>query len=119
MKIIKTGSTRLVILTDKYAIKIPRCCIKSDNSFYGKTIGFLEGWLANRYEYKWYKSNVFDFLCQVEYSFLFSMVIIMKKAEPISYDEFFELKQYNFAYEHKVDSYGKINDKVYIIDYGN
>ena len=62
MKIIKTGSTRLVILTDKYAIKIPRCCIKSDNSFYGKTIGFLEGWLANRYEYKWYKSNVFDFL---------------------------------------------------------
>ena len=47
------------------------------------------------------------------------MVIIMKKAEPISYEEFFELKQYNFAYEHKIDSYGKINDKIYIVDYGN
>ena len=67
MKLIKTGSTRLVILTDKYAIKIPRCCIKPDNSFYGKIIGFLEGWLANRYEYKWYKSDLFDFLCPIEY----------------------------------------------------
>jgi hypothetical protein len=119
VKLINSGSTRLVLLVGQYAIKIPRCCIKPDNKFYGKVIGLLEGWKANRYEYIWSKSNIHDFLCEVKYSFLFSLIIIMKKADKISRDEFFELKKFNFTYEHKIDSYGKINNKIKVVDYGN
>jgi len=119
MDFINSGSSRLVFLTENYAIKIPRCCVKPDNSFYGRVIGFLEGWKANRYEYIWSKAKIYDFLCEVEYSLLFSMIIIMKRAKPLDRDEFFKLDTFNFGgYEHKLDSLGKINDKVVVIDYG-
>jgi len=101
------------------AIKIPRIFVKPDNGFYGKTIGFLNGWLANRYEYKWSKSQMYDFLCPVKYSFFFSMIIVMKRAETLSREEFFNLNKFNFVYEHKLDSYGKLDGKVVVVDYGN
>ncbi len=119
MKLNNNGATRLVFLTENYAIKVPRCFIKPNNSFYGKVIGFLEGWVANRYEYKWSNANIHDFLCKVEYSFLFSIIIIMKRATPLSDDEFKTQEKLNFGYEHKQDSYGKIKNKLVIIDYGN
>jgi len=119
MKILTNGSTRIVILIDQYAIKIPRCCTKPDSEFYGGLINFLQGWLANRIEYKWSRSSIFDFLCDVEFSLLFSLIIIMKKAEKISEEEFFNIEKFNFRYEHKLDSYGKINNKIVVVDYGN
>ena len=112
------GSSRLVFLTKNYAIKVPRCCVKPDNGFYGKVIGFLEGWKANRYEYIWSKSKTFDFFCDVEYSFLFSIVIIMKRATPLDREQFLNLEKFNFAYEHKDDSYGIIDGETVIVDYG-
>lgn len=123
IKINKKGTTRFVILTNKFAIKIPKLGIfPPKNKFYGKTISFLNGWLANRYEYKWSKSGVYGFLCPIQYSFLFSIIIIMKRADPVSDEEFISLdnNHFNFGgYEHKADSYGKINNKLVIVDYGN
>jgi len=117
MKFINTGATRLVFLTKNYAIKIPRVFIKT-NKFYGNIISFLEGWKANRYEYKWSKSKIFDFLAPIEYSILFSMVIVMKRAQPMTETEFNNLEKFNFGYEHKQDSIGFIDNKPVILDYG-
>ena len=119
MKLNNKGSSRLVFLTENYAIKIPRCCVKPDNSFYGSVIGILEGWKANRYEYIWSKSKIYDFLCEVEFSFLFSLIIIMKNAKPLKREQFLKLEKFNFCYEHKEDSYGFIDNKIVIVDYGN
>jgi len=123
MEIINTGSTRVVLAFNKYVIKIPRVFIKPNNKFYGEVISFLEGWKANRYEYIWSKSKVYDFLCPVKYSFFFSMIIVMKKAEPLTtymwtnapLDRF---KKFG-GYEHKIDSFGYTDDGIVLIDYGN
>jgi len=108
----------LVFLIGNYAVKIPRCCIKPDNGFYGKVLGFLQGWEANRYEYIWSKSKIYNFFCEVEHSFLFSIIIIMKKAAPITREQFLELEQFNFDYEHKEDSYGIVDNNIVVVDYG-
>lgn len=121
MKILNNGSTRIVILVGKYAIKIPRFFIEPDNKFYGKLVNFLFGWVSNRKEYLLSKNQINDDLLPVKKSFLWSMIIIMDKAEPITREEFFNLNQedFNFGHEHKLDSYGKVNNKIYVIDYGN
>ena len=100
-KFINTGSTRLVFLIGQYAIKIPRCFTKVEDSFHGR---------------------LYDFLLPVKLSLLGSIIIIMKRAEPIVREEFLNLKEedYNFrGYEFKEDSFGKINNKIFIVDYGN
>ena len=121
-KFINTGSTRLVFLIGQYAVKIPRCSIKVEDSFHGRLYSFLKGWLSNRHEYNYSKANLYDFLLPVKLSLLGSMIIIMKRAEPIVREEFLNLKEedYNFrGYEFKEDSFGKINNKIFIVDYGN
>ena len=50
------------------------------------------------------------------------MIIIMKRVELITREEFLNLKEEDFnfrGHEFKEDSFGKINNKIYIIDYGN
>ena len=117
MKLINTGASRIVILLGQYAVKIPRI-IKPRCHFYGKLITFLQGWKANRAEYLWSKENIFPFLCAVKWSFLFSIVIVMKKASPITQEEYNKLNMFNFGYEHKLDSYGKVKGKIVVVDYG-
>ena len=120
-KFIDTGSTRIVFLIGNHAVKIPRF-IKPDNSFYGKLLGFLWGWEANRTEYIWSKSNLYSFLNPVKLSLLFSLILIFDRTQELSENEFFNLnpEDYNFgSYEHKMDSFGKINSEIRIIDYGN
>lgn len=51
MKILNTGSTRIVILTDNYAIKIAR--FTGNDRFYGNLYGFLNGWKSNINEFRW------------------------------------------------------------------
>lgn len=80
-KFIKSGSTRLVFLLGNYAVKIPRCFIKSDDSFYGNIHNFLNGWKANRTEYIWSKSNLYLFLNPVKRSLLFSIILIFDRAD--------------------------------------
>jgi len=109
--------TRHVFLIGAYAIKFPR--ITGHSPFNGLIISFLEGWKANRYEYVWDRGNRLDFLCPVKASFLFSIILVMKRLEPISEEEFLSLDKFNFGgYEHKQDSIGKHNNKFYILDYG-
>jgi hypothetical protein len=115
------GSTRLTILCGKWAIKIPY----SKSEFYGYIHGILSGWKSNRNEFVWSKCNketqMYSFLCPVRCSFLFSMIIVMDKATPISCSDFKNIDKQSFdfgGYEHKQDSFGKINGEVVIVDYG-
>ena len=120
------GASRLVWLTKSYAIKLPRCFIRPSNDFYGDLISFLDGWACNRREYKWSKwvqsdsDNDFKFLCKVKYSFLFSIIIIMEKATPLTEEEFsnIDYSSFSFGFEHKLDSYGKIKNEIVVVDYG-
>lgn len=119
-KFINTGSTRLVFLLGSYAIKIPRCFVQPDNSFYGQLLGFLWGWEANRVEYVWSKSKIYNYLNPVRLSLFWSLIVIQDRVEEITIDEFINLPKFNFgSYEHKIDSFGKVNNKIVIIDYGN
>jgi len=117
MKINTQGATRIVFIFDKFVIKIPRCCVKNNNKFYGVIYGILQGWLCNRNEYLWSKSKIYTFLIDVK-SFLFSLIIIMPYAKQLTKNEFRKLNKFNFNYEHKIDSYGKYKDKIKVIDYG-
>ena len=122
VKFINKGSTRLVFLVGRYAVKTPRCCIKPDNSFYGKLLGFLQGWLGNRTEYIWSKSKIYPFLNPVRLSILGSLIIVMDRADEITEKEFHMLKEADFnfgGFEWKLDSFGKINNIVKVVDYGN
>lgn len=118
MRLLRTGSTRAVLLTNKYAIKFPIGVLCTDNTFYGRMHGILRGWLANRTEYKWSSYGEFTFLCPIKYSFLFSFVVVMPRVDPIPRDEFYNISPFNFSYEHKLDSYGLFNNKVVVVDYG-
>jgi len=120
MKIVWIGATRIVIVFDKVVIKIPR--LFKVNTFYGKTVSILEGWLANRNEYIWEKSNIYDFLCPIKLSLFWSFIIVMSKVELLNDVEFNKLNKedYNFGgIEWKLDSFGKLNNKIVAIDYGN
>jgi len=120
MHINNNGDTRLVFVFDKYVVKVPRMFSKPNNKFYGKVISFLNGWTANRNEYIWHKSNLYGYLCPIKYSFLFSLIIIMPKAEPLSEYIYKNIRKRKFGgYEHKQDSYGLLNNKIVIVDYGN
>ena len=122
IKFINTGSTRLVFLVGKYAIKTPRCCIKPDNKFYGKLMGFLQGWIGNRSEYIWSKSKIYPFLNPVRLSLFGSLIIVMDRADIISDDEFLLLNKNDFdfyGFEFKADSFGKVNNTIKVIDYGS
>ena len=74
MKFNNLGTTRVVFLIGKYAIKIPRCGIPPSNSFYGKFMDLLEGWKGNRNEYIWSNAKIYDYLCPVRLSLFFSFM---------------------------------------------
>lgn len=116
-KLINTGSTRIVLLIGDYAIKIPR----SEHEYYtGKVLGILRGWIGNRTEYMWSKQDLFPFLNRVVFSFLFSFIIVQRRVEMITEEEFFSLEKADYpfgGFEWKLDSFGKVNDKIVVIDY--
>lgn len=112
---LKYGSTRTVILIGKYAIKFP------------STVSlklFLNGWIANIQEWEWH--TVSDKLCPVKHNFL-GLIIVMERCYPLERKEFFELNFNEFVeesgiilpIENKMDSFGKLKDKVVAVDYGS
>lgn len=114
---VKFGSARKVFLLGNYAVKVPRF---KTHKFNGVVFSVLQGWLHNRTEYNWSNSGLYDYLCPVKFSFFWSFIIIMPRGKELSKQEFDLLDKFNYGgYEHKIDSFAKINDIIYIIDYGN
>ena len=111
---IKRGATRLVFLTEHYAIKIPR--------FYSWS-GFLRGLLANLQE-RLFSITKWPELCPVLFSDPFGLLVIMPRCQPIpSYliqsclD--FIFNNPNIPVENKLDSFGLLDGSIVAIDYGS
>jgi len=119
MRVIRTGEERTVFVFKNVVVKIPK--FNGYSKFYGLWISILRGWQANRTEYIW--SNFRDKPCLglVKHSYLLSFIIVMKRYDMISKEEFDNV-EFNFnhgGYEHKMDSIGKDEDGKYIIvDFG-
>lgn len=105
------GVTRTVWLIGKYALKFPRL---------SEWRLFLLGLLANMQEALF--SGTWPELCPVIWSLPGGFLVVMKRAESISDEDFDNLDKARFKdlpVEMKSDSFGLLNGKVVIVDYGN
>lgn len=120
MKFVYTGITRFVILTDNYAIKVPKI---------GNWKNFLLGFVANMEESVVWRcacvpygglSHVKQHLCPVVWCDRFGFVCVMKRAEPLNGVDPRQayLKLEPHFNDHKDDNYGIIAGSVVMIDYG-
>jgi hypothetical protein len=114
IKIDRRGATRIVILTQKWAIKIP--------SFVEWRL-FLFGLLANMQEVKFSRSHDFkDILCPVVFSIPGGFLLIMPRVEvvdEISYDELYPFVKRLPFLEVKACNYGYLREVLVCVDYGN
>lgn len=124
MKIIRSGGTRLVILTKKYAIKLPRA-----NTWKN----FVQGMLSNITEGQW-KGYDNKFLCPIKYSNKFGLVVVMTRARPVNHKGLFwielerlytyasnepqKLDKDFFEYDALPKNFGYYNGHLVKIDYG-
>ena len=114
---IKHGTTRVVVLTGRYAFKLPT---------YVQWNLFLHGLLANMQEATFSKTG-WPKLCPVRFHIPGGFLTVMDRAEPLTRDEFFNLNidewtengDYVIPVEAKLDSFGKLNGKIVAVDYGN
>ena len=114
----RQGVTREVILTRRYAIKIPKL-------IYGWH-KFLCGLLANMQE-RQFAGAGWPQLCPVIFSLPGGWLVVMPRAEMLSDAEwcafdakaFCETGDYVIPAEFKQDSFGKVDGRIVAIDYGN
>jgi hypothetical protein len=105
------GTTRSVILTRRWAIKIP-CVV------YGLK-NFLFGLLANMQEVSW--SGFEDRLCPVKFSLPYGFLVVMPLCKELTDEEFAaEVPWGNDIplVENKSSSFGRLNGKIVAFDYG-
>jgi hypothetical protein len=118
VKVNRTGCTRTVILIGGWAIKIPNFM---DGWFYG-----LKGLLANLQEIALSQAG-WPELCPVKFSLPGGWLVLMPAAIEMTDDEFLhfdaryfcEKPGYVIPAEHKANSFGHLNGRIVVIDYGN
>jgi hypothetical protein len=109
------GTTRVVFLIGKYAIKLP--ALRSWKLF-------LRGILANLDENLWYKSSPAEWklkMCPVVFSFV-GFILIARRARPIPYHiyEDLDLKQYEpLPVDPKQSNFGWYDHRIVLIDYAD
>lgn len=114
----RQGITREVILTRRYAVKIPKL-------IYGWQ-KFLCGLLANMQEAAFGRSGLPE-LCPVVFAVPGGWLLVMRRAEMLTDAEwiafdaraFCETDGYVVPAEFKQDSFGKLDGRIVAIDYGN
>lgn len=115
--IIKTnGSTRIVILINNYALKIP--------SFRSWKL-FLTGLICNIKETEFSKTQ-WEELCPIVFSTWGGFLNIMKRTQPLTkkewemfdYNKFINKKEYTIPVEMKYCSFGTLKGKIVAVDYG-
>lgn len=120
MKLNTRGVTRFVILTKRYAIKLPR--FWWHNRFRWQM--FLFGLLGNMQERE-FASTGWPELCPVVWSLPGGWCVVMRRAEPLTedltdeqYRELVDHDDYHVPAEHKIDSFGWLGGRIVAIDYG-
>ena len=115
---IKRGSTRWVIITEKYCFKIP-----SLHSYKN----FLYGLLANMQESEFSSVSYFrPYLCPVVFSLPLGFLVVMPTIEILEWDKtcvgylylYSHRKDFTIPAECKPDSWGRLNGKLVAVDYG-
>lgn len=120
------GVTRTVILTKRWAIKVP-CLV------YGWKY-FLYGFLANMQEHDW--SGFDERLCPIRYAAPGGLFVVMPRCQMLTDQEFLDLVHDGWArivdeetgtelpysrelpVELKTCSFGKLNGRIVAVDYG-
>lgn len=113
----KYGSTRHVFLIKRYVIKFPQTWSWKH---------FLLGLLANLGEVVFYKAFKSDKrFCPIIWWLPGGFLLVMKRAEPLSREEFYQLDYKEFIkldggkipVENKLSSFGKMDGDIVAIDY--
>lgn len=118
-----TGCTRTVILTRRWAIKLPGLWAYSPCEWWR---GLLYGLLANMQEAKFSKTG-WPELCPVSFALPGGFLVVMPRARVMSDDEFiaFDVKafldrpNYTVPAEAKSNSFGFLDGRIVAIDYGS
>lgn len=110
------GTTRVVYLIGKYAIKLPRI---------NRWRSFLRGILANLDEKMWYHHSPSDWklkMCPTLCCLLGGVILIARRAEPITEAEYRDLDTDSFKplpLDIKIINFGKFQDRIVLIDYAD
>mgnify|MGYP001557967698 CR=1 FL=1 len=112
------GATRTVLLTNRYAIKIPRLV---------EWRLFLHGLLANMQERQFWHHWGHEKLCPVLCSIPGGWLLVMPRAAALSREEFAVLNVETFRdagtgiipVEDKQDSFGWYKGRIVAVDYGS
>jgi hypothetical protein len=114
--LVKSGATRWVFLTRRYAIKFPRP---------RPWRSFLWGLLANAQERE-FATTDWPELCPVYWSVRGGWLLVMPRCLPLAkdlteeqYAAFTVRPEYSVPVEHKRDSFGYLNGRLVAIDYGS
>ena len=107
---IKTGVTRIVLLVNKFAIKLP--------SFRNGWRCFLQGILANEQERVWSAGLIDDRLCPVIISSRFGFWLAMRRADEIT--ELPPRENFNgLPLDYKLSNFGLLDGRIVLVDYGS
>lgn len=114
---IKKGATRTVFLIFGLAIKTPSTC--SWKLFLCGLLGNMQESLFSKTKNPW--------LCPVLFSIPGGWLIVMRRARSLTFQEFestdikawLDSSYYTIPTEIKIDSFGKLNGKLVVIDYGS
>lgn len=113
---IKFGTTRLVILVGKYAIKVPR-------PKWWKS--FLKGIIANLDESLWYKNSPLDWklkMAPVIGCYLKGFILIMRRAEPLTLEQYGSISikdYYLIPMDNKIQNFGIYKGNIVLVDYAD
>lgn len=114
------GATRTVLLIGRVAIKLP--------TFLTWKL-FLYGLLGNMQETLWWNGlpDSREMMCPVLFSIPGGFLTVMRRAEPVSLEEwfandhawFYRAKGLSIPVEDKLDSWGRVDGRIVAVDYGS
>jgi hypothetical protein len=115
---IRRGITRTVLLTKRYAIKVPRLYDCKGH----KAWTFVRGWSANMSEVDWsYYVEAKDQVCPVIKTFLGGLINVYPRAEVCTDDDVAEANWEKLTFktpsDRKATNFGWLNGKFVWLDY--
>lgn len=124
------GITRTVLLTSRWAIKVP-CLRPYGHGLRGRLWGFCRGVLANQSEANWWRNSAPDqkqFLCPVRRSLLGGIVNVYPRCEPYRVSDSTALAMFHRLdfpipdlvpqlSDNKPENYGWFNGRPVVLDY--
>lgn len=123
VQVIRTGATRIVLLTRRYAFKIPNFLTTWGHKW---RMG-LTGLLANQQEWRMWSFCRYPELCPVVFYLPLGFLVVMPRVEILTADEYAGMSyrtltggdSYVLPSEDKPNSFGWLDGRVVCIDYGN